>query len=83
MILQIDMEAQTNDLEFNLKSGSEAKVHPDDFQILLLVQMELTVFNSTGIFFFMINETSKPFHVKEEEVVAHVAQRYASGNCAH
>lgn len=46
------MEAQTNDLEFNLKSGSEAKVHPDDFQILLLVQMELTVFNSTGIFFF-------------------------------
>lgn len=64
------MEAQTNYQEFILyfilKSQSEANVHPDDVQILFLVQMELTVFNQTG-FFFIINETSKSFHTKERE----------------
>lgn len=39
------MEAQTNYQEFILKSESKANVRPDDFQILFLVQMELTAFN--------------------------------------
>lgn len=46
----MDLEAQANDQGFIIKPESEAKVGPDDFQILFLVQMEFTVFNPTGLF---------------------------------
>lgn len=53
------MEAQTNYQEFILyfilKSQSEANVRPDDVQILFLVQMEYTVFNQTGFFYYKLN----------------------------